>query len=88
MTSQQGIYSQMPEDDAHLLRDVLNNRNPALAQQLGSTTTIPEETRKAVRDILAKEFTKELLPSYEPNERGREIDALLRRFLEKWPIPA
>ncbi len=78
----------MPEEDANLLRDVLNDRNPALAQQLGSAMTIPEETRKAVRDILAQEFTTELLPSYEPNDRGRALDTLLRRFLEKWPIPA
>lgn len=77
----------MPQEDARLLFDVLHGKDPALAQQLAGSTTIPEEVRKTVESVVAQEFTTELDSSYEPTERGRALDALLRRFLERWPIP-
>jgi hypothetical protein len=87
MTPTHGIYGQLLAEDAILLFDVLSDKDPALAQQLASTTSLSEGMRKSVERVIAREFTHELGPSYEPNDRGRALDALLRRFLEKWPIP-
>ena len=87
MTPSQGSYAEMPAEDAHLLFGLLTEKDPALARQLADSTAISEEARKSVALVVAREFKRELDPTYEPTDRGRALDAMLRRFLEKWPIP-
>jgi hypothetical protein len=69
-----------------LFLEVLGRDDPALLDSILASGDPTMEERERVMMLLAREFSANLRPDYEPTERGKQIDDLLGKFLLQFPI--
>ena len=81
-----GELAGIPRNLMPLFRGVLARDDPALLESILASGDPTIEERERVLMVLAREFTSNLRPDYEPTERGKQIDDLLGKFLMQFPI--
>lgn len=71
----------LPPDLAKILRDVITNRRPELANALDSSEQLTPLERETMRQAIADELTATgLQEDDEPNTRGRLLEEIIDRI--------
>ena len=79
------VPESLPQGMRSLVEEILRSDQRLLAELQDHRTPTPTQ-RKLVLRLLLLEFSNCLDENYEPSQRGRDIDELLGRFLQLWPI--
>ena len=81
-----GELAGIPGELMPLFRELLGGDDPALLESILASGDPTIEERERVLMVLARQFTRNLRPDFEPTERGKQIDDLLGKFLMQFPI--
>ena len=76
----------IPRSLMPLFLELLGKQDPALLESILASGDPTVDERERVMMLLAREFSANLRPDYEPTERGTQIDDLLGWFLLQFPI--
>ncbi len=69
-----------------VIEQELENRNPALFDELRRTEKPTNEQSDAVIDVLSDALMKTFGPDLVPNDYGLKIERAIDAYLETWPI--
>lgn len=69
-----------------VIEQELENRNPALFDELRRTEKPTNEQSDAVIDVLSDALMKTFGPDWVPNDYGLKIERAIDAYLETWPI--